>query len=593
MHLSKLIFRAHFLVASMLVGAALASTSTAQRLSGSTRSSGKAARPAPPESPKAIVSGSPDGLGEIDRLRTEVEALYALLKEQQQAMSAMQKRLDDIQAGLAITTPVSPVAGATTPVSKGGPIPATSADAALAAARSVSNVDPAPPAIAEVAPAGMTSAYPGATPGLKPAVPNTAQSSVGLNPNEQPSTFNLQPSTPTGQPSSTSRASSTQQQPKHGLLAGWGDDHAFIRNESGTFETDFNGYSQLDFRGYSTGLHPPNTFIVRRARMSMEGRVNRYFEWRIEGDFADTNSTLLRDFYVNIHRIDEFVMRFGQTRQPFSQEEMRPDNYQEFVERSLVNNLAPSRSPGVMAYGKLGDGVFEYQTGAFNGKGLLALNNNGTPDTALRLRFNPWRRSDNFWIKGLIFGGAYGQGRNFNGQSIKGVTPSQITFFQPDTVNGRLYRANGELTWLLGPATLRAEYDQSNQLRANLGPGGTNLPGVLAKGYVVQFSYLLTGENKPDIGYVVPKRNLFDRGADGRTGLGAWELKFRYDNLRIFDGTLKSNRADTFYFGPNWYMNKHVRYLLDFGFERFRHPATLPGPGQFFFTVLSQVQLQL
>ena len=325
----------------------------------------------------------------------------------------------------------------------------------------------------------------------------------------------------------------------------------------------------------------------------MEGKIDTYFEWRIEGDFADTNSTLLRDFYLNIHRIDQFVMRFGQTREPFSQEEMRSDNFQEFVERSLVNTLAPSRSPGIMAYGKLGDGILEYQTGAFNGKGLLALNNNGTPDTALRLRFNPWRRSDSFWIKGLIIGGAYSQGRNLNGQSIKGVTPSQITFFQPDTVNGRLYRANGEVTWLLGPAALRAEFDQSNQLRENLGPRGTNLPGVLAKGYMVQFSYLLTGENQPDIGTIVPKRNLFDRGADGRTGLGAWQVKFRYDNLQIIDGTPKSNRAHTFYFGPNWYMNKHVRYLLDFGIERFAHPANALTPRQRFFTVLSEIQLQL
>src|SRR5262249_60386078 len=125
-------------------------------------------------------------------------------------------------------------------------------------------------------------------------------------------------------------------------------------------------------------------------------------------------------------------------------------------------------------------GGCECPTGAFNGKGLVALNNNGTPDTALRLPCNPWRRSDNFWIKGLIFGGAYGQGRNFNGQSIKGVTPSQITFFQPDTVNGRLYRANGEISWLLGPATLRAEYDQSNQLRANPVPRCTTFPAALA-----------------------------------------------------------------------------------------------------------------
>ncbi|HKF59298.1 MAG TPA: porin [Blastocatellia bacterium] len=516
----------------------------------------KTARPALPGSrPRATAARSREASGEIDRIRTEMDALHALLKEQTQAIGALQKRLDEIQAG----------GNATARVSLVDPASAASSTSGSYVAMSERNA----------------------------AEHISTQPNVAITPSAQPATAVLQPSTAAAQPATAS----AQPQATRGLLAGWGDDHAFIRNESGSFETDFLGYSQLDFRGYSAGnhppIHPPNTFIVRRARMAMEGKIDTYFEFRIEGDFADTNSTLLRDFYVNIHRIDQFVMRFGQTREPFSQEEMRSDNFQEFVERSLVNNLAPSRSPGVMAYGKLGDGIFEYQTGAFNGKGLLALNNNGTPDTALRLRFNPWRRSDNFWIKGLIFGGAYSQGRNLNGQSIKGVTPSQITFFQPDTVNGRLYRANGELTWLLGPAALRAEFDQSNQLRENLGPRGTNLPGVIAKGYMVQFSYMLTGENQPDIGYIIPKHPLFDRGSDGRTGLGAWQLKFRYDNLQIIDGTPKSNRAHTYYFGPNWYMNRWVRYVLDFGIEQFNHPANALRPAQRYFIVLSEIQLQL
>jgi phosphate-selective porin OprO/OprP len=565
------IHRVPLLLSSILVGVALPSTTTAQGQSGSSVLSAPARPAATPDRRQNItVRRSRRTDSEIDRLKAEMGSLHALLIEQQQAMSAMQKQLADIQAGRIAAVQFSPAPAAQ--------VVSSAAKASLATAGGDIALD-------STMPASDAAAY----------ELNTA----GIAGSTQPSTSKIQPSEPNLQPSSNNAISrsSSSAQAKRGLLAGWGDDHAFIRNESGSFETDFLGYSQLDFRGYSAGnhppTHPPNTFIVRRARMAIEGKVDTYFEWRVEGDFADTNSTLLRDFYVNIHRIDEFVMRFGQTRQPFSQEEMRPDNFQEFVERSLVNNLAPSRSPGVMAYGKLGDGILVYQTGAFNGKGLLAQNNNGTPDTALRLRFNPWRRSDNFWIKGLIFGGAYSQGRNFNGQSIMGVTPSQITFFQPDTVNGRLYRANGELTWLLGPAALRAEYDQSNQLRENLGPRGTNLPGVIAKGYMVQFSYMLTGENQPDIGYVVPKRNLFDPGSDGRTGLGAWQLKFRYDNLQIIDGTPKSNRAHTFYFGPNWYMNKYVRYLLDFGIEQFNHPANALRPGQRFFVVLTEIQLQL
>lgn len=375
------------------------------------------------------------------------------------------------------------------------------------------------------------------------------------------------------------------------LLAGWDRNHAFLRSTDGNFETQLTGYAQLDHRSYESGNHPPNTFLMRRARLALEGKIARYFDFKIEGDFADIVGTLLRDAYVNVHRIDEFQLRFGQFRVPISQEEIRSDAFQDFVERSMVNNLVPSRSPGMMASGVINKGVFEYQVGAFNGRGLLGINTSGTPETAVRLRFNPWKNGEQFWVKGLIFGGAYTQGRNLGNLGVRGVTESRsINWFLPDIVNGKFNRVNGEVTWLLGPAAFRAEYDQTNQRRDNLGDDGQNLPGVVAKGYVAQFTYLLTGETKPEANTVAPRHNLFGNES-GKRGFGAWELKFRYANLQIADGTQKSNRADSIYFGPNWYLNRFVRYMVDLGFERFKDPARSPNPGdKNFFVVLSRVQ---
>ncbi|HVG19685.1 MAG TPA: porin, partial [Blastocatellia bacterium] len=376
------------------------------------------------------------------------------------------------------------------------------------------------------------------------------------------------------------------------LVAGWDRNHAILRSADGSFETQFTGYGQLDFRGYQSGVHPPNTFLVRRARLALEGKVQRFFDYKVEGDFADTTSTLLRDFYLRIHRTDELQFSFGQFRVPISQEEIRSDAFQDFVERSMVNNLVPSRSPGVMASGVIARGAFEYQIGSFNGKGLLAPNNNGTPESAIRLRFAPWRNGKQFLTKGFIFGGAVTQGRSFGGTSVRGQTESRsISWFVPDNINGKYIRANGEFTWLLGPAAVRAEYDQTNQQRQNLGPRGTDLPGVVAKGYTAQFTYLLTGETKPEAGAVTPKRNLFGDGT-GEGGFGAWELKFRYTRLQISDATAKSNHAATIFFGPNVYFNRFVRYMLDLGFERFNDPVRSPNPrDRNFFVVLSRIQV--
>ena len=377
------------------------------------------------------------------------------------------------------------------------------------------------------------------------------------------------------------------------LLAGWNGQHFFLRSADGNFEANLSGYAQVDFRGFQRGNHPPNTFLIRRARLGLEGKLLRDFDFKIEGDFADTTSTLLRDFWIRFPRNQALVLTFGQFRVPYSQEEIRRDAEQDFVERSLVNNLAPSRSPGVMISGVLHKGVIEYQLGAFNAKGLLALNTVGTAETTGRLRFKPWNKSDNQWTKGFAFGGTYSMGRNaINGTSVRGLTESRsFTFFAPETVNGPIIRANGEFTWTIGPAALRGEYDQVNQFRNRLGPHGTNLPGLVAKGYMGQFTYLLTGENKSESGSVTPKHPVY-ANEKGRRAFGAWELKFRYSSLQLADGTARSNRAQTLYTGVNWYLTNYVRYVFDLGFERFRNPVLTPNPGdRSFFVTLSRIQV--
>jgi phosphate-selective porin OprO/OprP len=474
---------------------------------------------------------------DVEQLKSQVKQLQSLVEQQRRALEEIQRRLEESGEPLRKPAPAS--------LSRIDETSATSSDV-QATAHLVNQTKSAP---------------------------QTAQTSSQA---------------PKNSPSAGQSASQEKPLP----IVGWGRDHAFIRSPDGFFETQIGGYGQLDFRGYQSGNHPPNSFFLRRARIALEGKLDRYFDFRIEGDFADA-ITPLRDFYVNIHRMDEFQMRFGQFRVPISQEEMRTDNNQDFVERSMVNNLVPSRSPGVGVLGSINKGVFEYQAGAWNGKGLLAANSTGTPETALRLRFNPWKHGGNFWAKGFLFGGAFTQGRSGPGTlSVRGLTESRSTiFFASDTTSGKYIRANGEFTWMLGPAAIRAEYDQTNQNRDNLGPNGGNLPGVVAKGYMAQMTYLLTREEKPEITTVTPKSNLFS-DSNGRPGLGAWELKVRYANLQISDATAKSNRAGTLYFGTNWYMNRYVRYMLDLGFERFKDPVRSPQPGdKNFFVILSRVQV--
>ncbi|HET9533036.1 MAG TPA: porin, partial [Blastocatellia bacterium] len=71
---------------------------------------------------------------------------------------------------------------------------------------------------------------------------------------------------------------------------------AFYTSPDGKFEANIKGLGQIDYRGYQSGNHPPNTYAIRRARLAVEGKFMGDYDFQIEGDFADTRGTLLRDF---------------------------------------------------------------------------------------------------------------------------------------------------------------------------------------------------------------------------------------------------------------------------------------------------------
>jgi len=368
----------------------------------------------------------------------------------------------------------------------------------------------------------------------------------------------------------------------------WSNGRPTFRSSDGGFELALSGEGQLDFRAYrQEPFAPSNTFLVRRLRLAVSGRILSRYEYKIQADFAERGTGLLRDGWLRVHLRPGLYVQAGQFKEPFSQEELRSAMHVDFVERAMATRIAPSRSPGVQLVGEAAGGKILYQIGAFNGKGPLALNTTRTPEGVLRVRFSPWREERARDGRGVSFGGALALGRQRGGMSMSGQTESQsITFFTARPVNGQLLRANGELTYLAGPFALRAEYNQMAQDRYQLGPNRTTLPAVVAKGYEVQATYLLTGENKPENGPVIPRRSVLSSGTGG-PGWGAWEAKIRYSVLQLSDG-MESARAETITCGVNWYLTPFVKYMFDLAVERFPTPPL--GRSQHSFAVLTRLQ---
>src|SRR5215471_14762985 len=132
-----------------------------------------------------------------------------------------------------------------------------------------------------------------------------------------------------------------QAAPKKGseaaLQAGWNGEHFYLKSADGNFQIQPYGYVQTDYRAYRGDGHPPDTFTLRRGRFGFQGTLGKYYEFALLADFADTSSTLLRDFYINLKYRPEIQFQFGQFKEPFAAEELTGITNIDTVERSLAS----------------------------------------------------------------------------------------------------------------------------------------------------------------------------------------------------------------------------------------------------------------
>ncbi len=384
---------------------------------------------------------------------------------------------------------------------------------------------------------------------------------------------------------------------------GWDGSHFYVQTPDGNFVLQPYGYVQTDYRVYDGDGVPPDTFTIRRARFGFQGKFDKFYEFAFLADFADRNSTLLRDAYVNVNYVRELQITVGQMVEPFGQEvaSFSVANI-DFVERGLTSLLYPSasgsfRSPGAMVHGDISGGFFSYWLGAFNGKGPLTANTTNQPEVIGRLRVYPFKTGNSAALQGLAVGGAFGVGRSralSNELSFNGTTPDgAFTFFPQLPINGLILRYNGEMTYTGGPAAVRAEYDELHQKRDSLDVGYTNLPAVVARAFNVSATWLLTDEKRPE--NAPPKTTPLFRG-----GIGAWELKARYSYIWAkADGDPANgfpsykNSVAEYSAGFNWYLTYAVKYNFDVNIYKNKDAATVGGaPPQTFVVILQRVQFR-
>jgi phosphate-selective porin OprO/OprP len=350
-----------------------------------------------------------------------------------------------------------------------------------------------------------------------------------------------------------------------------------IADTTGNFTFKPRGVVEFDavaFLEHKGGYDYNNGTGFRRARIGLEGTAFKWWNYRIELDFAG-NAVSLLDAYLQYTKIPKTVITLGHHKAPFGLEANNSDNYNTFLERGMFTNAfgtagaerrigisaayAPQETLNI-AVGLFGDGegisrssgapvtdtpdeswgvngraTWEpvFDTGKIVHVGLSGFYRtalkSGDVEDAVRLSDRPNVRVDNGNIadSGVITGV----------ESLRYLGAEAAGVFGPLTVAGEAGRI-----WLERPS----------------------LPNEHFTGYYAYASYFLTGETRPFRGgnfvRIRPFKEL------GKDGLGAFEVALRYDHLDLENTPVLArvgNDATSVTVGLNWYFNPYAKLMFN------------------------------
>src|SRR4051794_7094581 len=133
-------------------------------------------------------------------------------------------------------------------------------------------------------------------------------------------------------------------------------------------------------------------FRLRRARINLTGDYAEQFDFKLEGDFGQSDGTSgnrtafsATDIWVNYHQFPAAQVKIGQYKAPFGLEQLTPDTSLLTIERTLPTGaITPDRQIGAELWGKPFTSIWPeqkdlltYYAGIFNGTGRnITVNDN-------------------------------------------------------------------------------------------------------------------------------------------------------------------------------------------------------------------------
>ena len=310
-----------------------------------------------------------------------------------------------------------------------------------------------------------------------------------------------------------------------------------------------------DIAGHSDGTE------IRRARLFAQGNLGKAWGYKLQYDFADDIVIDgLRDAYLDFKGFENFNIRVGHTKEPFSLQNMTSSKYVLFTERALPIVFTRGRNLGLEV--SHNDKNWSAAVGIF-GRGVngAELDNDEGFGASSRITYAPINEENRLLHLGAT--AAFRSTGSIDALRFRVRPESHLTntrlvdtgFFDADSYN----RFVGEAAFISGPFHVQGEYyhtsvDRDISTNADLD----------FSGFYVEGGWFLTGESmnyKPSKGIysrVTPK------GIVGKGGIGAWQVALRFSSLDLTDEDITGGEEDNFTLGLNWYATPNIRFAANY-----------------------------
>jgi phosphate-selective porin OprO/OprP len=382
----------------------------------------------------------------------------------------------------------------------------------------------------------------------------------------------------------------------------------------------FKFFQHTDGRYYfeDGGNKLANTLLLRRVRPVLEGTVGKYYNFRVQPEFAATFQIL--DAYGELAFWPWARLRIGKSKTPLGLERIQSSQDMAVVEFAHPTSLTPNYDLGISLLGDFLDESYGYYVGVFNGAAdgtSRDADANDDKDLIGRVFAQPFKNGSVEPLRGLGIGFAASWGKHFgdsaNTELGADKTEGQQTFFsyrslasKPSVVaydaatkvskntsalssdtatvraTGAQYRLNPQGYWYYGPVGLLGEFIASTQEVSKGGANAGQTATLTTTAWQATASWVVTGES-PSFKGLKPRHPLsFSGGAGGdQSGFGAIELVGRYSRLDadadafpLYADPAKSARsASTWTAGVNWYLSRYAKLSADYAWTEFEGGA--------------------